>query len=86
MYEIVGSGVGWRVGATVGEGVGDGDGDGDGVGAAVVISTVGVGVGDGEATTTVGVTARNVTASNSAARGMKPIAACRVVSRRIVLG
>lgn len=84
MYEIVGSGVGWRVGATVGEGVGDGDGDGDGVGAAVVISTVGV--GDGEATTTVGVTARNVTASNSAARGMKTIAACRVVSRRIVLG
>jgi len=83
MYEIVGSGVGCRVaGAAVGDGLGDGDGDG--VGAAVVISTVGVGVG--EATTTGGVPERRSVPRSRIARGVRTIATCRVVGRRIVLG
>ena len=86
MYEIVGSGVGCRVGTGV-DGLGDGEGLGDseGVGANVDVG-IGNGVGDGGTTLTVGVAAHNATPRRRAARGTRTIAACCVVRRRMVLG
>jgi hypothetical protein len=86
MYEMVGTGVDWRVGGAVGEGLGDGEGEGDSVGGAVVTATVAVAVGVGDATVTVGAASRNATARSSIPSETTAIASCRVVKRRIVLG
>jgi hypothetical protein len=86
MYEMVGTGVGWRVGDAVGDGLGDGDGEGDAVGGAVVTATVGVAVGVGDAMVTVGAASRNASARSSIPSETTAIASCRVVRRRIVLG
>jgi len=86
IYEIVGSGVGWRVGTAVGDGLGDGDGDGEVVGGAVVTATVGVAVGVGDATLTLGAEAISPTTTTiSSVSGRSAIASSRVVRRLICI-